>query len=175
MRESLKAFYILYYTMIDSNTIAFIWLHISKQQLLRSKISCIVSWIIGIGAIIAACIIFRKQINLSKEQWKIIDKQTNLIKRQEEFSIYVYNIDKAKYELDKLTNNLDTGLLKIIARKITKYLDKDTKVVEEVTNRLKNVDEWIGEVNKTITDAIKNYKKALDNKPERIEFMEELP
>jgi len=105
------------------------------------------------------------QIRISQEQWEIVDKQTKLQERQLELMLYMYNVENARYNLDKLTNNLDTNLLQYIAGSISKYLDKDEKVVQEVTARLKNVDIGIWKVNTTIDDAINEYTKIRKDAP----------
>lgn len=118
-----------------------------------------VGFLLWIGALYIAY----KQIKLSKEQWKTIDKQM-------EFSFYIYNISKARYELDKLTNNLDTNILQYIAWSITMHFDSNEQIRNITKEKLKKVDVGIWEVNKTIDNAIRAYKDALDDKPGRLEF-----
>lgn len=111
-----------------------------------------------------------KQLNLAKNQSETVNEQTKLMNRQLEFMAYSYNVNKAEYELNSLTNNLDTNLLQYITWTIIKYLDKDDAVSKDMKEKLEHIDVWIWVVNKTVDEAIKNYWLALNDKPERLQF-----
>lgn len=124
-------------------------------------------WVaVWIGAIWIAV----AQIRISQEQWKIIDKQTKLIKTQLELSTYNHNVNKAQYHVEILARNLDTNLLQTIAASIVKYLDKDENVRSKVEKWLQNVDVWIWKINTKLDEAIDKYHEAINNLPKSLKF-----
>lgn len=124
--------------------------------------------IVWIWALIWAIYIWRKQINISQEQWKITEKQTKLIETQLELSTYIHNVNKAQYHVEILARNLDTNLLQTIAASIIKYNEKDENIRLKVEEWLQNVDIGIWKVNEKLDEAIDEYHKAIKNLPKSL-------
>lgn len=137
-----------------------------NDSLSVAQFQLIFTVVLWIWAILSALYIFRRQNDLSKAQWKIIDRQVSLLEKQIQLWQYTYNIENARYSLNKLANNFDTNLLQHISWSLTKYMDQNKAVVLKAEKDLKNIDKSLSGVKFEFDKAEIKYRESLDNRPE---------
>lgn len=133
-----------------------------------SIIQTILSWI----AIYYALDIANKQIRLSNEQGKVIDRQIDLLKQQNSMILYSENLSKDRYTVQVLINNIQEVINKINSVDVLLQDDINTPKYDYdlLRKHKKELDDWLWELYDTLDKAMDRYNKTMNNTPIWIEL-----